>query len=800
MSAARPNTFRRHARLQNHSPYGRNQRTTSRAADPDKESSGWGLSNFILGLFRRTTPQYEEDAEDDVEAGGADTSLEDDNMIDNEPSIEEISPPQTQTKHTEPPRTPSVPSDDEQASASKVQQVSKFLSENSHRALNSVEVAGLVALLEGSVQEDPNPPFRFSPSPFTTPAPEMPPNVTFMGSSSSAPSLPTNGRSTSQTPGKSLAKNPNGVYRWQGAGSARPRTRYQSPGFGPSRSMPIRMKLTTSEAPTTDKKRRRVGQDIDTSVPQRTAEPSAGSASSKPAAGVNGSTPPASTSNGSPLSPPRIRTNNVSSKPTAPSVPSPLRQAWNQNDSPSPPHPASASKPTRAANIMSELIKEATPAPKPDFSNPYETTGPAAAKPATRRPVTKRSRAVASSQPAPKKEEKKLADLSPQKIIEATVPKGSKRSRPPPDVDSSIPRTDPFESAAPRRSNRLKSPEPTIAPVNGKPIVEDEDESPTKRQKKAAPTSVLLNGRNSTVIIEEVEDVDMTSSKTSSSSVVRPSQVIEPEEPTAPRQRSQSPTSTTSPTSPVRNPFGMKSSAPKAPSKLRYSIKPEGESDKGEDEDAIQRKAPLSFASFASQPPPPQPSTFPSRPPAPSSPPKSEAEIKAAVRAMAPQELPVFSFGVPSTSPGAGPGPSSQRSRDAAKAVSSSILPAFDFSSTARAAATRTDASPPSSSTPATAFDFAAAGLKQPGAPGDQWECTACMLKNPNSATEKCTICDAPRLSKPAPAAATGGFNWAASGLKPPEKASGNSWTCSGCMLLNPASATDKCTICDAPR
>lgn len=72
---------------------------------------------------------------------------------------------------------------------------------------------------------------------------------------------------------------------------------------------------------------------------------------------------------------------------------------------------------------MSELIKEASPAPKPDFSNPYDSAGPVAAKPATRRPVTKRPRAVAGSHAEPKKEEKKMADLSPQKIIEATVPK-----------------------------------------------------------------------------------------------------------------------------------------------------------------------------------------------------------------------------------------------------------------------------------------------------------------------------------------------------------------------------------------
>lgn len=250
-----------------------------------------------------------------------------------------------------------------------------------------------------------------------------------MGSSSSAPALATSA-STTQTSGKSLSKNPNGVYRWQGAGSARPRTRYQSPGFGTSRSMPIRMKLTP-ELPTTDKKRRRVGQDAESSASQRASVAPAGPSTSgqapitaaTPAPSVNGTSSTSPHPNGvvSPTTP-RIRTNNLPSKPTAPAVPSPLRQAWNQNDSPSPPQPAPASKPTRAANIMSELIKEASPAPKPDFSNPYDSAGPVPAKPATRRPVAKRSRAVAATH-AETKEEKKVTELSPQKIIEATVPK-----------------------------------------------------------------------------------------------------------------------------------------------------------------------------------------------------------------------------------------------------------------------------------------------------------------------------------------------------------------------------------------
>jgi len=44
------------------------------------------------------------------------------------------------------------------------------------------------------------------------------------------------------------------------------------------------------------------------------------------------------------------------------------------------------------------------------------------------------------------------------------------------------------------------------------------------------------------------------------------------------------------------------------------------------------------------------------------------------------------------------------------------------------------------------------------------------------------------------------GFDWAAAGRPPPSKNSGASWTCSTCMLSNPSSAVDKCTICDTPR
>ncbi|WVQ66973.1 uncharacterized protein L199_005165 [Kwoniella botswanensis] len=86
----------------------------------------------------------------------------------------------------------------------------------------------------------------------------------------------------------------------------------------------------------------------------------------------------------------------------------------------------------------------------------------------------------------------------------------------------------------------------------------------------------------------------------------------------------------------------------------------------------------------------------------------------------------------------------------------------------------------------------------------DQWICGTCMLKNPDSAKEKCTICDAPRPASTQTSSSGGktsgqsGFTGFASGFGP--KKTEGTWTCPMCMLQNPESAKDKCTICDTPR
>lgn len=184
------------------------------------------------------------------------------------------------------------------------------------------------------------------------------------------------------------------------------------------------MKITPVEAPKTDTKRRRVGPDAETSSPQRVPVVKPDEPPSQPTAGpsklphgqINGNEQANGDSirtNGPPATP-RIL------KPTAPAVPSPLRQAWGQTDSPSPSPPHATSKQTRAASFMTELIREATPTKKPDLSNPYQTASPVKmSKPPTKKVPPKRTKA----EPKPSVEEK--IELSTQAIIEATVPKVS---------------------------------------------------------------------------------------------------------------------------------------------------------------------------------------------------------------------------------------------------------------------------------------------------------------------------------------------------------------------------------------
>ncbi|KAH7911058.1 hypothetical protein BJ138DRAFT_1086384, partial [Hygrophoropsis aurantiaca] len=206
------------------------------------------------------------------------------------------------------------------------------------------------------------------------------------------------------------------------------------------------MKLSPPPTPQSDTKRRRLGEDAGSSTSQKvpvsspakpripvtspSPHPPAQSArepniDSKPAPAP----PVTPKSNG--VSAPRFRTPGLSAKPTAPAIPSPLRQAWKQNDSPPQTMAPTYSRPTKAANFMTELIKEVTPPKKADVSNPYQTASPV--KPPQKKPSARKPRSTRRDKEKAQEKEK-LPKITAQAIIEATVPKGSKRSRPPPEM------------------------------------------------------------------------------------------------------------------------------------------------------------------------------------------------------------------------------------------------------------------------------------------------------------------------------------------------------------------------------
>jgi len=152
--------------------------------------------------------------------------------------------------------------------------------------------------------------------------------------------------------------------------------------------------------------------------------------------------------------------------------------------------------------------------------------------------------------------------------------------------------------------------------------------------------------------------------------------------------------------------------------------------------------------------------------------------------------LPFFTFTLPSGSP------------EPSQAVKDAVLerPVQTFSFTVRKPSLPSSFLAPSAGGSVTSTEKDKAADKAPAA---EWTCDTCMLKNPDSAKEQCTICEAPRPgsapSKPsAPAALptppSGGFTFG----KPATKA--GQWTCDTCMLQNPDSAKEKCTVCEAPR
>lgn len=319
-----------------------------------------------------------------------------------------------------------------------IDRVTAFLHEKKGQVINEWEAEGVIAYLQKakrtisqfvailisahiiSTENERTESFRFSASP--TPA---------------RGNTPMNGtHSQPQSPQKMLPKNPNGPYRYEGSGSARPRNRFHSPSFGSPR-VTTKIKLPTPETQKSDTKRRRVGEEASASsaqpvpamtTPTRSAAPPP--SPNRPADDTSYPFPVSNSAspsvNGTPSAPKvkgsrsRVTAFAQPQKPTAPANPSPLRQAWGQAESPSSSSssPPSSGRPTKAANFMTELIKEVTPTKKPSaILNPYQTASPV--KATVIKPSTKRARAS----PKPAQRNEKQVEPSPQAIIEATVPK-----------------------------------------------------------------------------------------------------------------------------------------------------------------------------------------------------------------------------------------------------------------------------------------------------------------------------------------------------------------------------------------
>ncbi|KAF6761558.1 hypothetical protein DFP72DRAFT_1061780 [Ephemerocybe angulata] len=659
--------------------------------------------------------------------------------------------------------------------------VSQSLESSGGRPLSAIEVEGMISILKKSDIFNKPEPFRFQSVP------------------SSRSTTPQTTSSKDTQVRRTLTKNPNGVYRWEGAGSARKaprRNRYASPAFGSSQITPEKPKANG------DMKRRKV--DDNTSPPT----PGAPSSSKLPLPSPqtprnNGPSAPKLTIQATPS---RLRT---PLKPTAPSQPSPLRQAWsrsptNSQEDFSQSERAQSSPPpnrqTETALELEEIVKKVTPKKKPDLSNPYQTANPTAKvmpprRSARRKPVAKPPVSVngkgSEKSPEPLTEEQ-IKDIPSQAFVEATLPKGSKRSRPPPQLQKS------------------PSPEPSGSTLRGQPSFsartideDDEDEYESARVGKKAKALTAPTPQ------EQKKDIQMTngtgSGKAPSASIFgsssAPAPPVAPAPPPVPstnRLTFNAPKTTT---------------APSRPSNLRFSYQPEGSSapsspssdQKSDGDSEMSAPPPPTFTStFSNLPPGPSTSSLFSAPKISPSQPKEvvkadtkpssngvPADPKTRALEKSLSSLPSYTFSFPSTSSA-----TYSKEREVAKSKPAASLPTYDFSKPSNSGPSTV----PGGSAPTKSFDWSAAGLKAPTASsGKDWTCSTCMLSQPDSAKDKCTVCEAPRPNA-APAAPPTTFDWSAAGLKAPAPSSGKDWTCSTCMLSQPDSAKDKCTVCEAPR
>ncbi|KAF7309574.1 E3 sumo-protein ligase 2-like protein [Mycena indigotica] len=574
--------------------------------------------------------------------------------------------------------------------------VVSFLDQRRGQTITPLEAEGLISLIHKSTPPDKPEPFRFSSSASLPPTPAR----------GNSPVTPTtdlfvvgpSGSSGAMNPRRTLSKNPNGIYRWSGGGSARPsKNRYTSPAFGtPSRPSSPHLVFRDSpkaEAPT---KRRR----LETPSPVPPAVPR--SAGPAPSPTRLASVPALAT----PAQPPTTPVKSMTKVKSVPVVPSPLRQAW--GSSPASSVSSSASSPTtstKAASLLTAIIRDANaelPTRFADVRNPYQAASPVSRRVTNTHAPETTSRKRPRGNNANKEEDKgEKVIVPPQDIMEATMPKGSKRTRPPTNLH--VP-----SSTSPRRSPRLGS---------------QRDDGDTNEEQGPA-------SKRARIPEEPPDDIPAKSSVIEAKSVSTPitASLPSPSEQSRPK--------------PLAN-------VPREPSKLRHSFAP------------------------------------PATPPPLSGIEASTMDPKDRARSLPALSLPTFSFPALTN-----PLHLDEHSgvRDSVRRMTKRDLPTYDFTRplTDKGKAKAVEG-----------FNWAAAGGAAPKLSG--WRCDTCFLDNEAENLDQCAVCEAPRQHKEQKVE-TKGFDWAAAGSIKPNKILDGDWICGLCMLKNPSTASDKCSVCDSPR
>ncbi|KAF8519003.1 hypothetical protein BU17DRAFT_66165 [Hysterangium stoloniferum] len=554
------------------SPYNQTKRKEKMMA-----SRGWGPSIWDLLAFWRSNKEPEEEMNiDEEEADETDEAEEAEETPDNDQSAdlsgaadESVSMMNTSTisedqveataPQKRPPYVAPLPPSSSQRQfgpySDPIAKVSEYL-ETVVRPrggeCTDIEALGLSVLIQSSVNQSTSAeatlnklissPFSFPA--FNTPFPLRP---TFTTPETNLAALLSPKTGYTKTPiTRTLAQNPNGPLFYRGGGSARPR--YRSPAFAsssprkkilfPSNFGDRRMDAPNGHAEPaspSDGKRRRVGEEKDSSV----AQPSGLASESESSTATQEPTDMVGTINGTVTSNSNVqRTLRFNPPPrltaSTPVKPSPLRQTV-RADSSSPGSPNSSVNGVNgttpngskvASDILAHIIEEATP-PKPkeptledNFRNPYQRGTKRARKTITKvvrppplppRPTRYTETASSTVPESPKK-------LSAFETIQRTAPQpasqtASKRSL----GVATIPQGEIKYSGAGSSDN------PVIIELD-----DDDDEPPTKRQKATNESERETGGTpreapEAPITIDV--DVDMDAGD---ASATRPSEVVEP--------------------------------------------------------------------------------------------------------------------------------------------------------------------------------------------------------------------------------------------------------------------------------